>query len=215
MYYKSIHLIQACVEWKWTNKCTFDNCTAVIRGIGSVLHCAVSWNIVEGWLHLTYPKHPFLQDCPEFDLVFDRSFDQWVAGSDAEKCMFIQVLYHACQNNWMCKEGPANPGEVRDPQKPGGSEGRKGPAVPRTNFINCQSKLMEGKAVFFGEGVCVTAETHRLQSMGGILCILFVINIAFFEKFQYGKWDIFAPFIKLIYFLLLRCLLDEHGYLPL
>ncbi|XP_031437629.1 syntaxin binding protein 6 (amisyn), like isoform X2 [Clupea harengus] len=83
------------------------------------------------------------KDCPEFDLVFDRSFDQWVAGSDAEKCMFIQVLYHACQNNWMCKEGPANPGEVRDPQKPGGSEGRKGPAVPRTNFINCQSKLME------------------------------------------------------------------------
>ncbi|KAL2082341.1 hypothetical protein ACEWY4_022159 [Coilia grayii] len=84
------------------------------------------------------------RDCPEFDLVFDRSLDQWMAASDAEKCMFIQVLYHACQNYWMAKDVQANPGEAgRDPQKPAGPESRKGPAVPRTNFINCQSKLME------------------------------------------------------------------------
>ncbi|XP_041950278.1 syntaxin binding protein 6 (amisyn), like isoform X1 [Alosa sapidissima] len=83
------------------------------------------------------------KDCPEFDLAFERTFDQWVAGSEAEKCMFIQILYQACQNYWMCKDGQTNPGEVKDPQKPGKVEARKGPTVPRTSFINCQSKLME------------------------------------------------------------------------
>lgn len=42
----------------------------------------------------------FIQDSPEFDLVFDHRSDQWVAASSAEKCMFIQILYHLCQHYW-------------------------------------------------------------------------------------------------------------------
>lgn len=40
------------------------------------------------------------KDSPEFDLVFDHKSDQWVATSSAEKCMFIQILYHLCQHYW-------------------------------------------------------------------------------------------------------------------
>ncbi|XP_063079394.1 syntaxin binding protein 6 (amisyn), like [Engraulis encrasicolus] len=109
------------------------------------------------------------KDCPEFDLLFDRSFDQWMAATDAEKCMFIQVLYHACQNHWKVQDAQqtqaqtqtqtqaqtqakAKPGEASKdplPQKPAAPAPapaptrKKGPTVPRTKFINCQSKLME------------------------------------------------------------------------
>lgn len=81
------------------------------------------------------------KDTPEFDLVFDRSSDQWVAGSTAEKCMFVQVLYHACQNFWEAKLGkPSTPGEQKIP---GAAENKKSPGAPcQTNFINCQQKLM-------------------------------------------------------------------------
>lgn len=58
------------------------------------------------------------KDCPEFDLVFDNAFDQWVAGSAGEKCTFIQILHHTCQ-----RYSP-----TRKPE-----------------FINCQSKLLGGK----------------------------------------------------------------------
>uniref|UniRef100_A0A665WK87 Syntaxin binding protein 6 (amisyn), like n=1 Tax=Echeneis naucrates TaxID=173247 RepID=A0A665WK87_ECHNA len=37
------------------------------------------------------------KDSPEFDLIFDNTVDQWVASSSAEKCIFVQILYHACQ----------------------------------------------------------------------------------------------------------------------
>ncbi|CAL8315211.1 unnamed protein product [Merluccius merluccius] len=37
------------------------------------------------------------KDCPEFDLVFDNTLDQWVCSSSAEKCLFILVLYQAYQ----------------------------------------------------------------------------------------------------------------------
>ncbi|XP_053301639.1 syntaxin-binding protein 6 [Pleuronectes platessa] len=40
------------------------------------------------------------KDTPEFDLGFDNSVDQWVANSSAEKCIFIHILYHACQTYW-------------------------------------------------------------------------------------------------------------------
>lgn len=60
------------------------------------------------------------QDCPEFDLVFENAFDQWSAGSAGEKCTFIQILHHTCQR--YCS--------ARKPE-----------------FINCQSKLLGGKAV--------------------------------------------------------------------
>ncbi|XP_068433436.1 syntaxin binding protein 6 (amisyn), like isoform X2 [Clinocottus analis] len=70
------------------------------------------------------------KDSPEFDLVFDNAVDQWVASSSAEKCIFVQILYHACQTYWEGKTG--SQGEAR----------RKSYIPPRqTEFINCQSKL--------------------------------------------------------------------------
>ncbi|KAM4632866.1 syntaxin binding protein 6 (amisyn), like [Polymixia lowei] len=45
------------------------------------------------------------KDCPEFDLVFDNTLDEWVASSSAEKCIFVQILYHACQTYWEGKSG--------------------------------------------------------------------------------------------------------------
>jgi len=59
-----------------------------------------------------------VQDCPEFDLMFDNAFDQWSASSAGEKCIFVQILHHTCQ-----RYTPA-----RKPE-----------------FVNCQAKLMGGK----------------------------------------------------------------------
>ncbi|KAM8917465.1 syntaxin-binding protein 6 isoform 1-T2 [Spinachia spinachia] len=55
------------------------------------------------------------KDCPEFDLMFENAFDQWVAGSAGEKCIFIQILHHTCQRY----------SAARTPE-----------------FVNCQSKLL-------------------------------------------------------------------------
>ncbi|XP_044023146.1 syntaxin-binding protein 6 isoform X3 [Siniperca chuatsi] len=55
------------------------------------------------------------KDCPEFDLMFENAFDQWVAGSAGEKCTFIQILHHTCQRY----------SSARKPE-----------------FVNCQSKLL-------------------------------------------------------------------------
>ncbi|KAI9528795.1 hypothetical protein NQZ68_017394 [Dissostichus eleginoides] len=55
------------------------------------------------------------KDCPEFDLMFENAFDQWVACSAGEKCTFIQILHHTCQR-------------YSSAQKP--------------DFVNCQSKLL-------------------------------------------------------------------------
>ncbi|XP_069008605.1 syntaxin-binding protein 6 isoform X1 [Embiotoca jacksoni] len=61
------------------------------------------------------------KDCPEFDLMFENAFDQWVAGSAGEKCTFIQILHHTCQRY---------------------------SAARKPEFVNCQSKLLgEGQAV--------------------------------------------------------------------
>ncbi|XP_034714200.1 syntaxin-binding protein 6 isoform X1 [Etheostoma cragini] len=61
------------------------------------------------------------KDCPEFDLMFENAFDQWVASSAGEKCTFIQILHHTCQRY---------------------SSARK------PDFVNCQSKLLgEDQAV--------------------------------------------------------------------
>ncbi|XP_033979479.1 syntaxin-binding protein 6 isoform X1 [Trematomus bernacchii] len=61
------------------------------------------------------------KDCPEFDLMFENAFDQWVACSAGEKCTFIQILHHTCQR-------------YSSAQKP--------------VFANCQSKLLgEGQTV--------------------------------------------------------------------
>lgn len=90
------------------------------------------------------------KDTPEFDLGFDHNHDQWVAGSSAEKCMFVQVLYHACQNYWEGRlglgaagnqKGPGASGE--QPYVAGAVEKKKAQNAPRpTEFVNCQSKLM-------------------------------------------------------------------------
>lgn len=80
--------------------------------------------------------------------MFDRTTDQWVASSAAEKCMFVQVLYHACQNYWEAKRGQDNPASPGEQKIPGAPENKKSPADPhQTNFVNCQQKLMGGEWV--------------------------------------------------------------------
>ncbi|KAJ8009327.1 hypothetical protein DPEC_G00087740 [Dallia pectoralis] len=103
------------------------------------------------------------QDCPEFDLVFDNALDQWVASSAPEKCIFIQIMYHACQTYWDGKEGhhgglvrpvgdqqkgqmvQEGQGSPRSPTgRPGVQARRKSTVVlkPRKpEFVNCHSKL--------------------------------------------------------------------------
>ncbi|XP_051955030.1 syntaxin-binding protein 6-like [Xyrauchen texanus] len=83
------------------------------------------------------------KDSPEFDLVFDRVSDQWEASSAAEKCMFVQVLYHACQNYWEAKLSQENPVTPGEPKIPGAIEIKKSHGAPcQTDFVNCQPKLM-------------------------------------------------------------------------
>ncbi|KAM6906576.1 syntaxin binding protein 6 (amisyn), like isoform 1-T1 [Lycodopsis pacificus] len=102
------------------------------------------------------------KDSPEFNLVFDNAVDQWVASSSAEKCIFVQVLYHACQTYWEGKAG--NLGKTGHQKgasqcthsKFGGGpsdsspdsairtlQARRQSFIPprQTEFINCQSKL--------------------------------------------------------------------------
>ncbi|XP_058469513.1 syntaxin binding protein 6 (amisyn), like [Solea solea] len=104
------------------------------------------------------------KDSPEFDLVFDNAVDQWVAGSSAEKCIFVQILYNACQTHLEGKSGLRKSGKLGKLglQKRGahsevgdGStdsspasvsrtlQARRKSYVPpkQTEFINCQSKL--------------------------------------------------------------------------
>ncbi|XP_029281121.1 syntaxin binding protein 6 (amisyn), like [Cottoperca gobio] len=102
------------------------------------------------------------KDSAEFDLVFDNAVDQWVASSSAEKCIFVQILYHACQTYWEGKAGSlgkvgrqrrANQGAPREvgagpsDSSPGSAfrtlQSRRKSYIPprQTEFINCQSKL--------------------------------------------------------------------------
>ncbi|CDQ66114.1 unnamed protein product [Oncorhynchus mykiss] len=84
------------------------------------------------------------KDCPEFDLVFDNAFDQWVASSAPEKCIFIQIMYHACQTYWEGKEGQKGQRGQGGQGSPGAQARRKSTVGPRphhTEFVNCQSKL--------------------------------------------------------------------------
>ncbi|XP_043372429.1 syntaxin-binding protein 6 isoform X2 [Dermochelys coriacea] len=55
------------------------------------------------------------RDSPEFDLLFENAFDQWVASTASEKSTFFQILHHTCQRYL--------------PDK-------------KPEFINCQSKIM-------------------------------------------------------------------------
>lgn len=80
-----------------------------------------------------------LKDCPEFDLMFENAFDQWVAGSAGEKCTFIQVLHHTCQRY----------SSARKPE-----------------FINCQSKLLGGKTIEANAANAANAKRRRCCPFG-------------------------------------------------
>ncbi|XP_024916721.1 syntaxin-binding protein 6 isoform X1 [Cynoglossus semilaevis] len=75
-----------------------------------------------------------IKDCPEFDLLFDNAFDQWVASSAGEKCTFIQILHHTCQR--YCS--------ARKPE-----------------FINCQSKLLGGNSILHSAADSVTSAVQK------------------------------------------------------
>lgn len=76
--------------------------------------------------------------------MLDRTSDQWEASSAAEKCMFVQVLYHACKNYW--EANPGNSASLGDQKIPGATENKKSQSeTKQTEFINCQPKLMGGK----------------------------------------------------------------------
>ncbi|KAL3979142.1 potassium channel subfamily V member 2 [Sarotherodon galilaeus] len=107
------------------------------------------------------------KDSPEFDLVFDNAVDQWVASSSADKCIFVQILYHACQTHWegkagglgksrkMGKESQQGRVDKSDQELAGAGHPdtyesknlqarRKSFVLPKhTEFINCQSKLTQ------------------------------------------------------------------------
>ncbi|ETE61115.1 Syntaxin-binding protein 6, partial [Ophiophagus hannah] len=62
------------------------------------------------------------RDSPEFDLLFENAFDQWVASTASEKCTFFQILHHTCQRYLTDK---------------------------KPEFINCQSKVIGEKSIPF------------------------------------------------------------------
>uniref|UniRef100_A0A665WK54 Syntaxin binding protein 6 (amisyn), like n=1 Tax=Echeneis naucrates TaxID=173247 RepID=A0A665WK54_ECHNA len=79
------------------------------------------------------------KDSPEFDLIFDNTVDQWVASSSAEKCIFVQILYHACQTYSEGKTGTL--GKVGKLVGLNDSSPGFASKTLLTEFINCQSKL--------------------------------------------------------------------------
>ncbi|RVE57400.1 hypothetical protein OJAV_G00215970 [Oryzias javanicus] len=86
------------------------------------------------------------KDCPEFDLSFDNTVDQWAASSAGDKCTFIQVLHYTCQR--YCLE-----------KKP--------------EFVNCQAKLLgesrEVESVFFRCKVYLNRMKKEFMSRHGHL----------------------------------------------
>ncbi|XP_032366188.1 syntaxin-binding protein 6 isoform X2 [Etheostoma spectabile] len=102
------------------------------------------------------------KDCPEFNLVFDNAVDLWLASSSAEKCIFVQILYHACQTYWEGKAGSlgkvshrrrashcahpeveAGPSDCSPSSATRALKPQQKSYIParQTEFINCQSKL--------------------------------------------------------------------------
>ncbi|KAK7907018.1 hypothetical protein WMY93_015630 [Mugilogobius chulae] len=96
-----------------------------------------------------------IKDCPELELTFDNTVDQWVTRSAADKCIFVQVLYGACKSHLRGPSGGVviTPGTDEGLKKTSGSVGespaprslrirRKSMVPPKqTHFINCQPKL--------------------------------------------------------------------------
>ncbi|XP_078515552.1 syntaxin-binding protein 6 [Lissotriton helveticus] len=74
------------------------------------------------------------KDSPEFDLLFENAFDQWVASSGSEKFTFFQILHHSCQRYL--------------PDK-------------KPEFINCQSKLFGGNSILHSAADSVTSAVQK------------------------------------------------------
>ncbi|NXR72453.1 STXB6 protein, partial [Pycnonotus jocosus] len=74
------------------------------------------------------------RDSPEFDLLFENAFDQWVANTASEKCTFFQVLHHTCQRYLTDK---------------------------KPEFINCQSKIMGGNSILHSAADSVTSAVQK------------------------------------------------------
>ncbi|XP_033844589.1 syntaxin-binding protein 6 isoform X1 [Periophthalmus magnuspinnatus] len=74
------------------------------------------------------------KDCPEFDLLFDTAFDQWVASSSGEKCTFIQILHHTCQRYCSAR---------------------------KPDFLNCHSKLLGGNSILHSAADSVTSAVQK------------------------------------------------------
>ncbi|NXE59379.1 STXB6 protein, partial [Calcarius ornatus] len=74
------------------------------------------------------------RDSPEFDLLFENAFFQWVANTASEKCTFFQVLHHTCQRYLTDK---------------------------KPEFINCQSKIMGGNSILHSAADSVTSAVQK------------------------------------------------------
>ncbi|XP_075610212.1 syntaxin-binding protein 6 isoform X1 [Balearica regulorum gibbericeps] len=74
------------------------------------------------------------RDSPEFDLLFENAFDQWVASTASEKCTFFQVLHHTCQRYLTDK---------------------------KPEFINCQSKITAGNSILHSAADSVTSAVQK------------------------------------------------------
>ncbi|XP_040824776.1 syntaxin-binding protein 6 isoform X2 [Ochotona curzoniae] len=74
------------------------------------------------------------RDSAEFDLLFENTFDQWVASTASEKCTFFQILHHTCQR-------------YLTDRKP--------------EFINCQSKIMGGNSILHSAADSVTSAVQK------------------------------------------------------
>ncbi|XP_069772781.1 syntaxin-binding protein 6 isoform X2 [Narcine bancroftii] len=74
------------------------------------------------------------RDCPEFDLVFENAFDQWVANTASEKCTFFQILHNISQRYLSDK---------------------------KPEFINCQSKVLGGNSILHSAADSVTSAVQK------------------------------------------------------
>ncbi|XP_038642117.1 syntaxin-binding protein 6 isoform X2 [Scyliorhinus canicula] len=74
------------------------------------------------------------RDCPEFDLIFENAFDQWVASTASEKCTFFQILHNISQRYLSDK---------------------------KPEFINCQSKVSGGNSILHSAADSVTSAVQK------------------------------------------------------
>ncbi|XP_072340459.1 syntaxin-binding protein 6 isoform X1 [Scyliorhinus torazame] len=74
------------------------------------------------------------RDCPEFDLMFENAFDQWVASTASEKCTFFQILHNISQRYLSDK---------------------------KPEFINYQSKVSGGNSILHSAADSVTSAVQK------------------------------------------------------